>query len=111
MGTDTGASIRSAPAALCGVVGLKPAAGHLWTEHVPLSETLDHMGVDADVHSASVAWGRARPRGTGGGIQLPGVQVGAGGGLLAAWDPTIAPVIADAVERLRLTSASRWPRR
>jgi Asp-tRNA(Asn)/Glu-tRNA(Gln) amidotransferase A subunit family amidase len=111
LGTDTGASIRT-PAALCGVVGLKPAAGHLSTERAfPLSETLDHVGViTADVHSASVAWDvLARPDGTGGGIQLPGVKgVRVGVPVDAYWrpaDPTIAPVVADAVERLRLAGA------
>ena len=90
LGTDTGASIRT-PAALCGVVGLKPAAGHLSTEGAfPLSETLDHMGlITADVHSASVAWDvLARPDGTGGGIQLPGVKgVRVGVPVDAYWQP------------------------
>src|SRR2546426_5946048 len=41
MGTDTGGSIRI-PAAVCGLVGLKPAVGELSTEGVvPLSSTLD----------------------------------------------------------------------
>jgi len=45
VGTDTGCSTRT-PAALCGVVGLKPAAGTLPTTGVfPLSETLDHIGL------------------------------------------------------------------
>jgi aspartyl-tRNA(Asn)/glutamyl-tRNA(Gln) amidotransferase subunit A len=44
MGTDTGASIR-VPAALCGVVGLKPTYGELPTDGViPLSPTCDHVG-------------------------------------------------------------------
>jgi aspartyl-tRNA(Asn)/glutamyl-tRNA(Gln) amidotransferase subunit A len=44
MGTDTGGSIRI-PAAVCGLVGLKPAVGELSTEGVvPLSTTLDHIG-------------------------------------------------------------------
>ncbi len=111
LGTDTGASIRT-PAALCGVVGLKPAAGHLSTEGAfPLSETLDHMGlITADVHSASVAWDvLARPDGTGGGIQLPGVKgVRVGVPVDPYWqpaDPSIAGVVAAAVERLRTAGA------
>ena len=45
VGTDTGCSART-PAALCGVVGLKPALGALPTAGVfPLSDTLDHIGL------------------------------------------------------------------
>ncbi|SDG52108.1 amidase [Pseudonocardia oroxyli] len=76
LGTDTGASVRT-PAALCGVVGLKPEFGVLSTEGVfPLAETLDTVGVlAADTHSAAVAWDvLSRPDGTGGGIQPPGIS-------------------------------------
>ncbi len=52
VGTDTGCSTRT-PAALCGVVGLKPARGVLPTVGAfPLSETLEHiglLGIDIDM--------------------------------------------------------------
>lgn len=58
VGTDTGCSVRT-PAALCGVVGLKPARGALPTTGVfPLSETCDHVGLlGADVDIVAVAFG------------------------------------------------------
>ena len=111
LGTDTGASVRT-PAALCGVVGLKPAYGHLSAEGAfPLAESLDTVGLlTADVHSASVAWDVLdRPDGTGGGIQQPGVKgVRVGVPVDAYWrpaDPSIAAVVAEAVERLRTAGA------
>lgn len=99
LGTDTGCSVRT-PAALCGVVGLKPAYGHVPTTGVfPLAESLDHVGLlTADVHSAAVAWDvlDRGAEGTGGGIQAPGVA-----GLTVCvpsdehWE-TADPVIAEA---------------
>jgi Asp-tRNA(Asn)/Glu-tRNA(Gln) amidotransferase A subunit family amidase len=111
LGTDTGASVRT-PAALCGVVGLKPAFGALPTDGCfPLSETLDHVGVLApDVHAASIAWDvLSRPDGTGGGIQAPGVS-GVRVGLLVDeyWrplDPALAAAVDDAAARLRAGGA------
>ncbi|MDN5920017.1 MAG: amidase [Pseudonocardia sp.] len=57
IGTDTGASVRT-PAALCGVVGLKPRRAALPGDGVfPLAESFDTVGLLApDVASAGLAW-------------------------------------------------------
>lgn len=112
VGTDTGCSVRT-PAALCGVVGLKPTLGAVPTDGTfPLSATLDHVGVlTADVHGASVAWDvLARgAEGTGGGIQEPGVvglRIGLPqGALWQVLDPAIAAAVDAAAETLRRAGA------
>jgi aspartyl-tRNA(Asn)/glutamyl-tRNA(Gln) amidotransferase subunit A len=58
IGTDTGCSVRT-PAALCGVVGLKPGIGAVSTRGViPLSPSLDHVGlIGRDVDVVAAGWG------------------------------------------------------
>ena len=112
VGTDTGCSVRT-PAALCGVVGLKPTLGAVPTDGVfPLSTTLDHVGLlTADVHGASVAWDvLARgAEGTGGGIQEPGVKglrIGLPqGSLWQVIDHDIVAAVARGAESLRRAGA------
>jgi aspartyl-tRNA(Asn)/glutamyl-tRNA(Gln) amidotransferase subunit A len=56
IGTDTGGSIRI-PAALCGVVGVKPTLGAISTQGViPLGRSFDTVGpLASDVYTASLA--------------------------------------------------------
>ena len=67
IGTDTAGSIRE-PAALCGVVGLKPTYGRVSARGViPLSESLDHVGpiaanvIDVTVLFRAIASGEGIP--------------------------------------------------
>lgn len=55
IGTDTAGSVRE-PAALCGLVGLKPSYGLVSTEGIiPLSQSLDHAGpITRSVRDAAI---------------------------------------------------------
>jgi aspartyl-tRNA(Asn)/glutamyl-tRNA(Gln) amidotransferase subunit A len=119
MGTDTGGSIRI-PAAVCGVVGLKPAVGELSTEGVvPLSMTLDHIGplcrsvedavivYDALRGGLSRAQSRGNARPAGKPIDPRALTLGIPRNhFLALIDPQVASSFDSACERLRSAGAT-----
>jgi aspartyl-tRNA(Asn)/glutamyl-tRNA(Gln) amidotransferase subunit A len=87
VGTDTGGSIRI-PAAVCGVVGLKPSRGDVpLTGVIPLSKTFDHGGPLArSVQDAAWLWSiiAGRPIHTVEPVELRGLRLGILGGYFAS---------------------------
>jgi len=107
IGTDTSGSIR-VPAALCGVVGIRPTRGLVPAEGVvPLAWSLDAVGPLApDVGTASLVLdamaGRERP------IPRPevtGVRIGLATELLALAEEPVAEAIGATVDHLRAQGA------
>jgi aspartyl-tRNA(Asn)/glutamyl-tRNA(Gln) amidotransferase subunit A len=100
VGTDTGGSVRI-PAALCGVVGIRPSMDRVPTDGVfPLSWSLDTVGVLAsDVAATATGWSIL----TGQSADRPPVSVTAlrVGLVTGAWFERLSPPVADAFAAMR----------
>jgi aspartyl-tRNA(Asn)/glutamyl-tRNA(Gln) amidotransferase subunit A len=107
LGTDTGCSVRT-PAALCGVVGLKPGLGVLPTDGVfPLSETCDHVGLlGRDVSTVSTAFGALTGHRVDPSAPLDGTVIGRPTDpYWRVHDPQIAAAVDRAADALRAAGA------
>jgi len=107
VGTDTGCSART-PAALCGVVGLKPTLGALPTTGVfPLSDTLDHIGLlGVDVGTVGTAFGALTGRWINPSAPVAGIVIGRPTDQYwRVHDPEIAAAVDRAADALSATGA------
>jgi Asp-tRNA(Asn)/Glu-tRNA(Gln) amidotransferase A subunit family amidase len=107
VGTDTACSVRT-PAALCGVVGLKPTLGALPTTGVfPLSETCDHIGLlGADVDMVGLAFGALTGRWVNPSAPVAGTVVGRPtDSYWRVHDPEIAAAVERAADALSAAGA------
>lgn len=112
VGTDTGGSIRI-PAAVCGIVGLKPGWGEISTSGVvPLSRQLDHVGpLGACVTDAWIQYNAMLPAGrqtTGvpAAASLKGLRLGVPAGyLFDQLDADVERVVMSTIDTLRRLGA------
>lgn len=112
VGTDTGGSIRI-PAAVCGIVGLKPGWGEISASGiVPLSRQLDHVGpLAACVADAWLQYNAMLPadRQTAGvpaAASLTGLRLGVPAGyLFDRLDADVERVVMSTIETLRRAGA------
>lgn len=105
LGTDTGGSIRI-PAAVCGLVGLKPALGDVPADGcVPLSSTLDHVGpICRSVADARILFDtlRGSPATAGSNRDAAAMRIGVLRGYFTAMlDPQVAAAFESTCSRLK----------
>ncbi len=112
VGTDTGGSIRI-PAAVCGIVGLKPGWGEISASGVvPLSRQLDHVGpLGACVTDAWIQYNAMLPAGrqtmgVPAAASLKGLRLGVPAGyLFDQLDADVERVVMSTIDTLRRSGA------
>jgi aspartyl-tRNA(Asn)/glutamyl-tRNA(Gln) amidotransferase subunit A len=108
IGTDTGCSVRT-PAALCGVVGLKPGIGVVPTTGVvPLSPSLDHVGlIGRDLDIVAAGWAALGGAASGSGpASVRGLRIAVPTNrLFRVYDSSLGEAVERAADALRSAGA------
>lgn len=113
VGTDTGGSIRI-PAAICGIVGLKPGWGEISASGVvPLSRQLDHVGplaasvTDAWLQYTAMLPANRQVTGVPAAASLKGLRLGVPAGyLFDQLDAEVERVVMSTIDTLRRAGAT-----